>query len=80
MATIPCTRCGQTRERMGAPPFPTELGSRIYDQICQACWKEWLQHQTAIINHYALDLRDPQARKFLTEQTETYLFGQPKAP
>jgi Fe-S cluster biosynthesis and repair protein YggX len=43
------------------------------------CWGEWLQHQTAMINHYSLDLRTPEARRFLSEQTELYLFGQPKA-
>jgi Fe-S cluster biosynthesis and repair protein YggX len=55
------------------------LGNRIYDSICQTCWQDWLQHQTAIINHYGLDLRDPEARQFLMKQTETFLFGQPQA-
>jgi Fe-S cluster biosynthesis and repair protein YggX len=64
---------------MAAPPFPNDLGNRIYDEICQVCWEEWLQQQTAIINHYGLDLRDPQARQFLTKQTETFLFGQAPA-
>lgn len=64
---------------MAAPPFPNELGHKIYDSICQACWQEWLRQQTAIINHYALDLRDAKARQFLTEQTEVFLFGQPQA-
>lgn len=64
---------------MPAPPFPSDFGNRIFDSICNVCWKEWLQHQTAVINHYGLDLRDPQARKFLIEQTETYLFGLPQA-
>jgi len=79
MSDVTCTRCGQTRERLAAPPFRNEFGNRIYDSICQACWSEWLQHQTAVINHYALDLRDPRAREFLTTQTETYLFGPPQA-
>lgn len=79
MVSITCARCGQTRDQLPAPPFPTELGDRIYDHICQVCWQEWLQQQTAIINHYALDLRDPQARQFLIKQTEVFLFGQPQA-
>lgn len=75
MSDVTCVRCGQTGERMAAPPFPTELGNRIYDSICRVCWGEWLRQQTAIINHYGLDLRDAQARRFLTQQTETFLFG-----
>jgi Fe-S cluster biosynthesis and repair protein YggX len=76
MSDVSCARCGQTRPRLAAPPFRSDLGNRIYDSICQVCWTEWLQQQTAIINHYALDLRDPRAREFLTMQTETFLFGQ----
>ncbi len=79
MSDVSCVRCGQTRQRIAAPPFRNALGDRIYDSICQTCWKEWLQHQTAVINHYALDLRDPRARGFLTSQTETFLFGEPPA-
>lgn len=79
MSDVTCIRCKQTRERMTAPPFRSELGDRIYDSICQTCWKEWLQHQTAIINHYALDLRGQREREFLTAQTEAFLFGQPEA-
>lgn len=75
MSDVACTRCGQTRARMAAPPFRSAFGDRIYDAICQVCWQEWLQHQTAVINHYGLDLRDPRAREFLTSQTETFLFG-----
>lgn len=78
MSDITCARCGVTRERLPAPPFPNELGHRIYDSICHACWKDWLRQQTAIINHYALDLRDPQARQLLAQQTEVFLFGQPQ--
>jgi Fe-S cluster biosynthesis and repair protein YggX len=78
MATINCTRCGQTRDQLPRPPLPGNLGDRIYDAICQVCWKEWLRQQTAVINHYGLDLLDPKARTFLTQQTEAFLFGAPE--
>ena len=80
MVDIPCTRCGETQAQMAAPPLATELGSRIYESICQVCWMDWLRHQTSIINHYGLTPgTDPEHRKFLAEQTETYLFDQPQA-
>jgi Fe-S cluster biosynthesis and repair protein YggX len=59
--------------------MPGSLGARVYEQVCGACWQAWLQQQTALINHYGLDLRDPQARQFLAQQTEAFLFA-PKAP
>lgn len=58
--------------------MPGPMGTRIYEKICGSCWQEWLQFQTALINHYALDLRNPDARKFLTDQSEQFLFAAPK--
>ena len=58
--------------------MPGQRGVQLFERICANCWQEWLKHQTALINHYALDLRDPGARKFLTEQSEQYLFAAPK--
>jgi Fe-S cluster biosynthesis and repair protein YggX len=78
MSEFSCSRCGQTQPRLTAPPLPNELGDRIYDSICQACWQEWLRQQTAIINHYGLDLREPKARQLLMTQTEAFFFGPPQ--
>jgi len=51
------------------------MGVQVYERVCATCWQAWLQHQTALINHYGLNLRDPQARQFLTQQTEAFLFA-----
>ena len=74
MSEINCVRCGQTREAIGKAPFRNELGERIRTQICQVCWKEWLGYQTALINHYGLDVRERDAREFLTKNMEAFLF------
>ena len=71
--TIECSRCGDDAPRLERPPFRTELGERIQASICADCWKEWLQHQTLLINHYGLDPRDAKARAFLYEQIEQVL-------
>ncbi|MBI4539536.1 MAG: oxidative damage protection protein [Gemmatimonadetes bacterium] len=72
--TIRCRRCGTEGPKLERPPFRTDLGSRIHEEICQACWAEWLQHQTRLINHYGLDLRDARAREFLYAQIDGALF------
>ncbi|MDH5588920.1 MAG: oxidative damage protection protein [Gemmatimonadota bacterium] len=71
--TIHCIRCGEGAAPLPRPPFRNELGERIHREICASCWKEWLQHQTLLINHYGLDPRDPKARAFLYEQVEQVL-------
>lgn len=75
MTDIQCTRCGETRAPVAFAPFNNDLGKRIHAEICQVCWAEWLKRQTALINHYGLNVRDPDARKFLLENTEKFLFS-----
>jgi len=75
MSDIQCVRCGQTRAGLEKAPFRNEMGARIQGQICQVCWKEWLGYQTALINHYGLDVREADAREFLTRNMQSYLFA-----
>ncbi len=72
---IHCRRCDDDVPGLEKPPFRNELGARIASEICASCWKEWLQHQTQLINHYGLDPRDAKARAFLYEQIEQVLLG-----
>ena len=74
MAEVTCTRCGNTREGLERPPLPGPLGARAKEEICAECWKLWLKQQTMLINHYGLNLMDPQARQFLTKSMGTFLF------
>lgn len=75
LSDIRCSRCGNERPALVAPPFRDELGERIVQDICQVCWEEWLQRQMQLINHYALDVRTPEARDFLRRNVEAFLFG-----
>ena len=74
MAEVTCTRCGTTREGFEKAPFPGAMGQRIVAEICKECWGQWLKQQTMLINHYGLNVMDPQARQFLTRNLDAFLF------
>ena len=78
MADVTCSRCGQTRAGFEKPPIGVTgaTGERIVKEICQDCWAQWLRQQTMLINHYGLNVMDPQARSFLTRNMEAFLFKQ----
>ncbi len=78
MADVTCTRCGTTRAGLDRPPFPGAIGLRAQAEICQECWQLWLKQQTMLINHYGLNLMDPQARQFLTKNMDAFLFKSDK--
>ncbi|HSB54805.1 MAG TPA: oxidative damage protection protein [Gemmatimonadales bacterium] len=80
MSDITCTRCGQTRAAQSFQPFPNDAGRRVFQDICAVCWAEWLKYQQQLINHYALNLREPKAREFLLQQMEQFLFTSAPRP
>ena len=57
------------------PPYPGELGRRIYDHVSREAWAGWLRHQTMLINEYRLTPIEPKARKFLEAEMEKFFFG-----
>ncbi|QIK38252.1 oxidative damage protection protein [Caldichromatium japonicum] len=74
--TVHCIKLGREAEGLDRPPYPGELGQRIFEQVSKAAWQDWLRHQTRLINEYRLSLTNPQARRFLEEQMERYFFGE----
>lgn len=75
MSEINCVRCHQAGPQLERPPLRNELGERVHREICQRCWDQWLRYQTALINHYGLDVREKDARDLLTTNMEAFLFG-----
>ena len=74
MAEITCQKCGQTTAGFERSPFPGAIGARVLEGTCPDCWQQWLKQQTMLINHYGLNVMDPQARQFLTRNLEAFLF------
>ncbi|PIT27456.1 oxidative damage protection protein [Snodgrassella communis] len=72
---VHCIKLGKEAPGMKFPPFPNELGKRIYDNVSQEAWDGWLRYQTMIINENRLSLAAPRARQYITQQMENYFFG-----
>lgn len=70
-----CARLQCEAKGLAKPPYPGELGKRIFDQVSESAWLAWRSHQTMLINEYRLSPIDPKARKFLEEEMEKFLFG-----
>lgn len=72
--TVNCVLLGEALEGLERPPYPGELGQRIFEQVSKQAWQQWLRHQTMLINEYRLSVIDPKARKFLEEEMRKFLF------
>jgi Fe-S cluster biosynthesis and repair protein YggX len=74
--TVYCARLQKEGEGLGFAPYPGELGKRIYENISKEAWDAWIRQQTMLVNEYRLNMTDPNARSFLREQMEKFLFGE----
>ena len=73
--TVFCNQLGKEAEALKSPPYPGELGQKIFNHISNEAWQGWIKHQTMLINEYRLNLTEPKAREFLEQEMEKYLFG-----
>lgn len=72
---VNCIKMGEELEGLDFPPFPGALGQKIYDNISKEAWKQWMAHQTVLINEYRLSSLDPKAQSFLKEEMQKFLFN-----
>jgi Fe-S cluster biosynthesis and repair protein YggX len=72
---IHCIKLNKLATKLKFQPFQNELGQRIFANVSQEAWQQWLSHQTMLINENRLSLVDQQARDFLLTELEKYFFG-----
>ena len=73
--TVQCIKLNTEAEGLDRPPYPGDLGQRLFDQVSKQAWAEWLAHQTMLINEYRLTPINPEHRQYLEQQMENYFFG-----
>lgn len=72
---VKCVKLGSEAEGLDRPPYPGELGKRIFENVSKEAWNAWVRRQTMLVNENHLNLADLKARKYLAEQMEAYFFG-----
>ncbi len=73
--TVNCIKLKREAEGLDRPPYPGELGQRIFENVSKEGWQLWMAQQTKIINEYRINPTDPKSRKFVEDQMEQFFFG-----
>ena len=76
---VNCIKLGREAEGLALPPYPGELGKRIFENVSKDAWQMWLKHQTMLINENRISPIDPKARQFLEGEMEKFFFGEGSA-
>lgn len=72
--TVHCAKLKKDLPGLESVPFTGELGQRIYDTVSAEAYDMWKPHLTTIINHYGLNPADPETRKMLRKEMESFFF------
>ena len=72
---VNCIKLGVESEGLDFPPYPGELGKKLWLNVSKQAWADWLKHQTMLVNENRLNLADARARHYLARQMENHFFG-----
>ncbi len=74
--TVFCSVLKKESAGLDAPPWPGELGGRIYDSVSREGWKDWLQRLVMIINENQINTADPAGVQLIEMHMRGFLFGE----
>ena len=73
---VHCQLLDKELEGLAFQTWPGELGKRIYENISQQAWQQWMKHQTLLINEKRLNLMDPSTQTFLQGEFDKFIAGE----
>jgi Fe-S cluster biosynthesis and repair protein YggX len=71
-----CKKFQKEMPGLDAPPWPGELGQRIYENISMEAWKLWEERMKMILNEYRLMPWQKDAQELVQRQMEDFFFGE----
>ena len=77
---VTCVKMGQELPGLDFVPFPNELGRRIYENVSQEAWRQWISYSVMVINEFRLNLATKEGQKVYDEYLEKFFFGEGAAP
>lgn len=74
--TVFCQKLKIEAPGLAFQTWPGELGKRVFENISQQAWAQWVEHQTMLINEYRLNPMDPKSKELIVGELEKFLFGE----
>ena len=73
---IYCQVLKREAEGLEAPPHPGELGQRIYENVSEQGWQQWLERLTTILNENGISTADPGSIELIEQHMLGFFFGE----
>ena len=73
---VNCPVLKREAEGLDAPPYPGQLGQRIYENVSHEGWQQWLERLVTIINENQMVTADVDAQKVIEQHMLGFIFGE----
>jgi len=70
-----CVKLQKNLPGLEEPPFDTELGKKIYDNVSQEAWNGWTEFCKMLLNEYRLNPARREDQEVIVKQMDQYFFG-----
>jgi len=77
--TVQCVKFQKQLPGLDSPPWPGELGERIFDNVSAQAWKLWEDRMKMILNEYRLMPWQKEAQELIGKHMEDFFFGESAA-
>jgi len=75
-----CVKLQKELAGLDEPPFDTELGKKIYENVSQQAWSMWGDFCKMLLNEYRLNPARREDQEAIVKQMEQFFFGEGVAP
>ncbi len=74
-----CVKFQRELPGLDEPPFDTELGRKIYDNVSRDAWNLWTEHCKILLNEYRLNPARREDQQVIVNHLEQFFFGEGSA-
>ncbi len=74
--TVFCVKFQKEMPGLDEPPFDTELGQKIYDNVSQEAWRMWTEHCKMVLNEFRLNPANPKDQEVIVKHLENFFWGE----
>ena len=74
--TVFCVKLQKELPGLDSPPWPGELGKRIFENVSVDAWRQWEDRMKMILNEYRLMPFQKEAQELVAKHMEEFFFGE----
>ena len=74
--TVKCVKFGKELPGLDEPPWPGEVGQKIFENVSVEAWGMWKEHMKMVLNEFRLQPWQPEAQEIIEQQMDAFFFGE----